>query len=65
MLETLMQNLKNFPLTRPRPDPSSDVAHAAVLLLLCGPAEDPSILLTQRSNPVSYTHLTLPTNREV
>jgi 8-oxo-dGTP pyrophosphatase MutT (NUDIX family) len=54
MLETLMQNLKIFPLTRPRPDPSSDVAHAAVLLLLCGPAEDPSILLTQRSNQVNH-----------
>ena len=54
MLEKLMQNLKIFPLTRPRPDPSSDVAHAAVLLLLCGPAEDPSILLTQRSNQVNH-----------
>ncbi|MDE0841203.1 MAG: CoA pyrophosphatase [Porticoccaceae bacterium] len=54
MLETLIQNLNIFPLSRPRPDPLSEATHAAVLILLSGPVNDPVIRLTQRSRYVSH-----------
>ncbi len=54
MLETLIQNLKIFPLSRTQPDLGSGVSEAAVLVILCGPDNDPRVMLTQRSDNVSH-----------
>ena len=38
---------------------------AAVLMLMAGLCIEGGRVLNARATPVSYTHLTLPTNREV
>ena len=50
MLETIINQLKKFPLTRVSPIPADHSLTAAVLVVLHGDPMDPQVVLTQRAN---------------
>ena len=50
MLETIINQLKKFPLTRVSPNPEDHSLTAAVLVALHGDPGNPQVVLTQRAN---------------